>query len=75
MSVDMEADDLNSHLQIQSYASGHLPTFTDELFIKHIDNHSDKSEYLSLPHVKRWYGHIKNRKLDVSMSVFTSSNL
>ena len=73
MTVLMEADQLNSLLQAQSYANGHSHSFTDNLFINAIDKHTDISNYLSLPHVKRWYNHIKSRKACPQISDKTKS--
>ena len=56
----MEAGKLNALLKAQSYACGHIQTPTDSHYIAAIDG-GDKSSYLSMPAVKRWYNHIKAR--------------
>jgi len=56
----MEAEQLNSLLKAQSYACGHIQTPTDSQYIAAIDG-GDKSQYLSMPAVRRWYNHIKAR--------------
>ena len=56
----MEAEQLNSLLKAQSYACGHIQTPTDSQYIAAIDS-GDKSQYLSMPAVRRWYNHIKAR--------------